>query len=62
MPALLFLNYFLYVQKVNFLKAVKIILNPKQKVNIVERKEDIRISYQEYSELIKKAKKNVFGN
>jgi hypothetical protein len=62
MPALLFLNYFLYVQKVNFLKAVKIILNPKQKVNIAERKEDIRISYQEYSELIKKAKKNVFGN
>ena len=43
-------------------KATKIILNPKEKVEVQEPKEGKRISYEEYSKIMKKAKKSVFGN
>jgi GLPGLI family protein len=43
-------------------KATKIVLNPKEKVEIEEPKDGIRVSYEEYVKEIKKAKKSVFGN
>jgi len=43
-------------------KATKIILNPKEKVIIKEPKGEKRLSYEEYSEIVGKAKKSVFGN
>lgn len=43
-------------------KVTKIVLNPKEKVEIEEPKDGIRVSYEEYAKEIKKAKKSVFGN
>lgn len=43
-------------------RATKIILNPKEKVVIEELKGGKRVSFDEYSELIKKAKRSLFGN
>ena len=43
-------------------KATKIILNPKEKVNVQEPKGGKRVSYEEYNKIMKKAKKSVFGN
>lgn len=43
-------------------KATKIILNPKEEVKIKEPKGGKRVTYEEYREIVKKAKKSVFGN
>lgn len=42
--------------------AVKIVLNPKEEIKIEIPKGGKRISGEEYSEMINKAKKSVFGN
>jgi len=43
-------------------KTTKIILNPKEEIKIKEPKGGKRVSYEEYKEIVKKAKKRVFGN
>lgn len=43
-------------------KATKIVLNPKEEIKVEEPKQGRFVSYEEYSEIIKKAKKSVFGN
>ncbi|WP_397444703.1 GLPGLI family protein [Polaribacter sp. R77954] len=43
-------------------RATKIILNPKEKVVVERPKGGNRVSYEEYSSIMKKAKKSVFGN
>lgn len=43
-------------------RATKIVLNPKEEIIIEEPKGGKRISYGEYSKILKKAKKSVFGN
>jgi GLPGLI family protein len=43
-------------------KTTKIILNPKEKVIVKEPKGGKRLTYEEYSEIVGKAKKTVFGN
>ena len=43
-------------------RATKIVLNPKEEVKIKEPKGGKRLSFDEYSVLVNKAKKSVFGN
>lgn len=51
----------LEIEKIIF-KATKITLNPKEEIVIKEPKGGKRLSYEEYSEIVGKAKKTVFGN
>jgi GLPGLI family protein len=43
-------------------KATKIVLNPKEGIKIEKPKAGRRVSKEEYTQIIKKAKKSVFGN
>tara|TARA_R110002049_G_scaffold107876_1_gene255718 strand:- start:238 stop:969 length:732 start_codon:yes stop_codon:yes gene_type:complete len=43
-------------------RATKVVLNPKEKIKVVEPKEGKRVSKEEYAKEIKKARKSVFGN
>jgi len=43
-------------------KATKITLNPKNKFVVKEPKSGKRVTYEEYSEIMKKARKSIFGN
>ena len=51
----------LEIEKILF-KATKITLNPKEEIVIKESKGGKRLSYEEHSEIVGKAKKTVFGN